>query len=618
MVNPGDALTRGRRFELHAPAKSTVFVGALVVLLACYIVWPTLLIIINSFNTSTLPQDPFSFGLDNWRTAFSKPGIFKAIWHTVLLWVLYTGISFPVAVFIAWSLARLPMPRSYTLEFMFWVSFMMPTIAVTTGWIMLLDPNLGFINILARKLPFIDLYLFDIFSIPGIVWVHLMSSAISGKVMLLTPAFRNMDSTMEEASRMAGASTLQTMLRVTLPVMTPILIVVFALNTVRLFESFEIEQLMGVRFNFFVYSTKLFSLIRDEVPQWGQATALGSITLIMIAILLPLQRWMIGRRNFETVTGRFRPGLVDIGAWRWVVFGFIVALLFFLTIAPFFSLLLGSFMNRIGYFQLTPIFTFEHWTFVFRDAQFWIGIKTTLVLAFSTALISPILFSIFAYILVRTKWRFRAALETMIWMSAAIPGILSSIGLLWLILGTEIAGVRPFVPIYGTIYALIIVVILQGKLTGTTFIKGVFVQLGSELEEASRIAGAGWVRTYLRIWMPLIMPTLILLGTFNFVLAASTTSSIILLSQVGTKTLSILALELSSPGLGMREEAGVVTIFIIMMTVGVALVARRFGLQVGVRHDARARDAARQGVSGGTPAPAPAGSRAALPSTDMR
>ena len=605
MAKLGGTLTRRQPLlELHRPASSTVFVAVLVILLAGYILYPTLLILINSFNTSAIPQQGFNFGLDNWQIAFTKPGIFTALWHTVLIWFLYTGISFPVAVLIAWSLARLHIPGSYTLEFMFWVSFMFPTIAVATGWIMLLDPNLGFINILAAQLPFVDRFIFDIFSVPGIVLVHLLSTAISAKVMLLTPAFRNMDSTMEEASRMAGASTFKTMIRVTLPVMTPILVVVFALNTVRLFESFEIEWLLGVRFNYFVYSTKLFSLIRDEVPQWGQATALGSITLIMIAILLPLQRWLLGRRNFETVTGRFRPGFIEIGRWRWVIFGGIVTLLFLLTVAPFLSLILGSFMNRIGYFEWVPIFTLDHWKFVFNDGQFWDGIRTTLILAFSTALISPILFSIFAYILVRTKWRFRAALETMIWLSAAIPGLLSSIGLLWAVLGTEFFGWRPFLPLYGTIYLLILVVILQGKLTSTTFIKGVFIQLGSELEEASRIAGANWVQTYLRVWMPLIMPTLILLGTFNFVLAASTTSSIILLSAIGTKTLSILTLELSSPGLGMREEAGVVTIVIIMMTVGVALVARRFGLQLGVRHDARARDAARQGaaVTGGSAA----------------
>ncbi|MDA0799886.1 MAG: iron ABC transporter permease [Chloroflexi bacterium] len=581
---------------MHQPSKSSVFVGLLVLFLVGYIVYPTLLIVINSFNIAALPQDPFDFGLDNWTTAFTKPGIFTAIWHTVLLWFLYTTISFPVAVLISWSLARLPIPGSYTLEFFFWVSFMMPAIAVATGWIMLMDPYLGFLNKLLIKLPFIDSGPFNIFSIPGIVWVQLMSHAISGKVMLLTPAFRNMDSTMEEASRMAGASTFKTMMKVTLPVMTPILIVVFALNTVRLFESFEIEQLLGTRFNFFVYSTKLFSLLRDDPAEWGQATALGSLTLLIIAILLPLQRWLTGRRNFETITGKFKPGLIDIGRWRWVVFGGIITLVFFLTLAPFLSLVLGSFMNRIGYFQLTPIFTTEHWTFVFDDQQFWDGIKTTLILAFSTAFISPVLFSVFAYILVRTKWRFRGTLESLIWLSAAIPGILSSLGLLWAILGTSIGGFRPFVPIYGTIYSLIIVVVLQGKLTGTTFIKGIFIQLGSELEEASRISGANWIKTYIRVWLPLIMPTLILLGTFNFVLAASTTSSIILLSGVGTKTLSILALELSSPGLGLREEAGVVTIIIIMMTVGVALVARRFGLRLGVRHDARSKDAARQGA----------------------
>ncbi|MEE8518380.1 MAG: hypothetical protein V3S98_04575, partial [Dehalococcoidia bacterium] len=255
MANIRGALTERRQgLKIRTPEKSTVVVGAMVVVLGAYVLYPTLLILINSFNVSTIPQAPFELGLDNWRVAFTKPGIFTAVWHTLMLWFLYTGISFPVAVFIAWALARLPIPHSHTLEFMFWVSFMMPAIAIATGWIMLLDPNLGFVNVLARRLPFIDRGIFDVFSVAGIVWVQLMAHAISGKVMLLTPAFRNMDSTMEEASRMAGASTFKTMMRVTLPVMTPILIVVFALNTVRLFESFEIEQLLGIRFNFFVYS----------------------------------------------------------------------------------------------------------------------------------------------------------------------------------------------------------------------------------------------------------------------------------------------------------------------------------------------------------------------------
>jgi ABC-type Fe3+ transport system permease subunit len=192
-----EAITRRDSWlRMHQPDKSTIFVGSLVVFLAGYVLYPTILIVSNSFNLALSPRDPFDFGFDNWVDAFTKPGIFTAIWHTVLLWALYTFISFPLAVLISWSLARMPIPGSYTLEFLFWVSFMMPAIAVATGWIMLMDPNLGFINKLLVKLPFIDKGPFNIFSIPGIVWVQLMSHAISGKVMLLTPAFRNMDSTM--------------------------------------------------------------------------------------------------------------------------------------------------------------------------------------------------------------------------------------------------------------------------------------------------------------------------------------------------------------------------------------------------------------------------------------
>ena len=73
--------------------------------------------------------------------------------------------------------------------------------------------------------------------------------------------------------------------------------------------------------------------------------------------------------------------------------------------------------------------------------------------------------------------------------------------------------------------------ILQGKLLATQMSKGVFLQLGGDIEEAARISGAGWLRTYITIWIPLLMPMLVMLGVFNFVLAANATSIIILLSD---------------------------------------------------------------------------------------
>jgi len=139
--------------------------------------------------------------------------------------------------------------------------------------------------------------------------------------------------------------------------------------------------------------------------------------------------------------------------------------------------------------------------------------------------------------------------------------------------------------LFGTIWALLIVVILQGKTTGVNIMKGVLVQVGADMEEAARVSGAGWIRTYFLIWLPLLMPTLMLLAVMNFVSAAGATSSIILLASRDTMTLSLMALELSSNAVSDREAASIISIFIIFFTLTGALIIRYFGRRLGVRHD---------------------------------
>jgi ABC-type Fe3+ transport system permease subunit len=151
---------------------------------------------------------------------------------------------------------------------------------------------------------------------------------------------------------------------------------------------------------------------------------------------------------------------------------------------------------------------------------------------------------------------------------------------------------------------LILVVIIQGKTTGTNIFKGVFAQVGKDMEEQARVSGAGWLRTYFRVWIPLLMPTWILIATHTFVIAANTTSSIILLADRSTRTLSILALEFASPEIAMREEASIISIFLIVLTVGIASVARAFGLRLGVQHEHRL-----SGTAAGDAAQNPAPSR---------
>ena len=562
------------------PKMGTFIMAVLILFFGFYVVYPILLIFVQSFNVAGVIAGEYSFSFDNWRKAFAEPGILESLGNTVLVFASYTAVSFPLAVVIAWLLARTKMRWSRGLEFMFWVSFMLPNLTTTIGWTLLLDPYFGFINVLAQKLPFVNGPLFNIYSVEGIVFAHLMANALSQKVMLLTPAFRNMNITLEEAGRISGAGSLKTMMRITLPVMVPAMVVVFMLNLVRMFNSFEIEQILGTPIRFYVYSTRIYELVRHtEPPAYGQATALASLTLLIILAIIPLQRWLLGRRQYTTISGNYKPGVTDLGLLQPVAFGLVLFIVAMLTIVPVLTLLGGSFMTRAGFFQATPTYTLGHWKMVLADPIFFRALKTTFILAITTAIVSPVIFSMIAYILVRKKWPGNATLDSIFWFSAGIPGMLSGLGLLWVIVGTP--GLSW---LFGTIWILIIVTVLQGKLTAVQMFKSSFLQMGQDMEEAARTSGASWTYAYFRIWLPLIAPTLVLIGILNFTLAAGATSSVILLASRDTITLSLLALEYMTSAAGSsREVAGIISLFVVAMTTGLALVARWFGFQIGVK-----------------------------------
>ncbi len=539
-----------------------------------YILYPLCLILINSFNIATIAEDPV-YGFGAWIEAFSEYGVREALWNTLKVTLIRQSIVFVIGVFLAWVLARTNIPFARGFEFFFWISFMLPSVATTYGWMLLLDPDTGLVNSWFSNM--FGVMPFNIYSLWGIIWVHTLSG-LDTKVMILTPAFRRMDSNMEEASRMSGASTLRTMFKVTLPVMTPVLIVVMLLSLVRLFESFETELLLGVPWGFYVYSTMIVDLARQEPPLTNQAAALGSLILLFLAVFIPLQRKLIGRRQFTTVTSQFKPKIIDLGAWKYVAVGGLSLTCFLAVGVPIISVLGGSLMVRFGFFNLPTTWTTEYWAIAVQDPRLMLALKNTLIIACSAALIGPFLFSIIAYIIVRTRLPGRSTLDSICWLPSAVPGVLSGLGLLWMFLGTPV-----FRPMYGTIFLLIIASMMGGVTLATQVFKANFVQLGKELEEASRMSGAGFWGTYFHVVLPLMAQTMVLIGVLKFLFAARSASSVILLATSETRTLALLALDQIAAGY--REAASITVLLIVVLTTGIAVVARILGLRVGIRGD---------------------------------
>ena len=540
------------------------------------ILLPVVLLIFNSFSAA-LPGEPFRLGLDAWRHAFENPRILESVLNTLKLLLAIHGTALPLGVIIAWILARTDLPWRHGFEFMFWISFFLPTLSILLGWILCLDPEYGVFNKALMALPFIDKAPFNIYSFWGIVSAHLVSHAITVKVMLLTPTFRNIDASLEEASEICGASRFATLFRIIVPATLPAIIAILLLAMIRAMQSFEIELVLGPAFGFYVYSTQVYALIGQEPPDFGAASALATVGLLLITPLIFVQRWIGMRRKYTTVSGKMKTQPVRLGRWRLPILIFMILVVSVLIVIPLFFLGLGSLMKLFGFFEIKDPWTFDHWHVVFTDETFRQSVINTLIMSSGAAILAIVLMSLVAYFSVRSTFRGRALLDFVSWLPFAVPGILFGLGLLYVFLEIPM-----FRSLYGTMWLLIFATVITSMTFGTQVLKSHMLQLSQDLEEASRTVGATWIRTFTRVVMPIIVPAVLLVGTTNFIGAARDVASVALVATAGTKTLALLQLDYMVQG--RYGAAAVVSFVVITLSTGLALLARVLGLRIGLRN----------------------------------
>src|SRR5512141_1577660 len=117
----------------------------LLIIVAFLVLTPLFLMILNSFQTAR-PGQPIVWGMEGWVKAFTTPGIVKAMTNTITLAITRQAIALLVGAYFAWLIARTDIPMKSTLEFLFWLSFFLPALPQTMGWILLLDPKYGLFN----------------------------------------------------------------------------------------------------------------------------------------------------------------------------------------------------------------------------------------------------------------------------------------------------------------------------------------------------------------------------------------------------------------------------------------------------------------------------------------
>lgn len=569
---PIDPRTSSFRFTFQS---SNFILGILVLtVVAVGTLLPVLFLFWGSFNIGG-PSQQASYGLANWQAAFSDPRVFDAIWTTVRLAVTRVAIAVVAGILFAWLIARTDMPGGSAFELLFWVAFFTPALPLTLGWILLLDPDTGLINQLLTRMPFIGEGPFNVYSFWGIVWIHLTATSIPVAVILFAPAFRQMSAALEDSARMCGASALMTLRRITVPLLVPAILPATVIMLIRSLEAFEIELLVGTPVGIYVYSTRIYDLIDESPPQYGMATALGSLFLIMIFLLAGLYLFYIRGRRFTTITGQgFSTERIRLGRWRWFAAGLCGLYLFFSFGLSLFFLILGSFMRRFGFFDLDHPFTLEHWVQLFEDPILTSSLMNSLLLGTASALLAVFLFSLVAYVIVRSQLMGRQVMDMIVWAPWAIPGVLMGLALVWLYLATPLRSV-----LYGSMTGLVLAMVLKELPVGTQLLKAGFARLGNELEEAARMCGAAWTLTYRRVVLPLVAPVLINVAVLTFQGAVRDIASIIFLYSNESRPLSILMLEYSFGG--EMERGAAVGILLVLMISVMAVITRRLGFRPG-------------------------------------
>ncbi len=566
-LTPGRGLPRrrGRTDGLRDDQRWSPPLLGVLGILGLLVVGPVVIMLILTFQTAPVGM-PAAWSVESWIDVLSRPRVWETVWNTVSLALIRQVLAMGIGIWMAWLIARTDLPLGRVFEFACWVAVFLPPLTITLGWIMVFNPATGIVNGWLVSLPFIDEAPFDIFSREGIIWVSLLATSLPIKVMLLAPAFRNLDAALEEASTASGASIFRTFRHIVLPVMAPAILVAFIFGLVRSLESFEIELILGLPARIDVLGTLIYRSVNSAPPDFSSASVVG---VLMLALLLPLVVWQqtyTAKRSYTTVTGRMSAGRRSLGRWKWPVFGIVAFITFLMTIFPMTMVILGTFMRRFGRFGIPDPWTLENWETVLNSRQLADGLGNTLFLAFATAFVAITVFAVLAYVIVNTRLRGRGVLDFFVWLPSMLPGVV--VGLAYVILFLSVPFLRPA---YGTVGILVIVTGLATITLSTQMVKSSLRQLGAELEEGSRTAGATWGYTFRRIVMPLVAPTVAVVGILAFSSAARATGNVALLSTPGNRPLSVYQLNLMAE---LRlETASVVGVIIMAITLSVSLVA---------------------------------------------
>ena len=543
---------------------------SLLVIVGFLTVCPVVMLAIGSFSAGFGRFDRFTWM--KYVEAYSDPEFLAVLWNTLVFTTGSAIVTTVLALFLAYMNTRTNIPFKFIFGVVTILPMMIPHILFTASWAMLLNPNNGMLNRLLMEIFGLKTSVFNIYTIPGMILVEsLLDLPIA--YLVIVPAMSAFDVSLEESSRVCGASTLGTLFRITLPVLRPAILSSVILVIVRSLASFAVPSVIGMPGRIYVYASHIYRIVATGfAPDYGKAAAVGMSALAASMVLIVVYRHLTGEsERFVTISSRgFKPTLIDLKGWRYPAFAAVGCLCFLLIVLPLLVLFYSSMLPYI----MTPsakafsMMSWKNWMTVLNDPISLLSLKNSLFLGFVGASLGVVLSVLVAYVIVKVRTKASGLLESLSFLSFSFPGIVIGVGFMWFFVRT---------PLYATLSALLIGYIATYLPYGVKPLSSAFVQIHSHLEESSRVCGASPLYTMRRIVLPLLIPGMVSGWILMATMFVRELTVSVVLSRPGTEVLAVQILRFAEDGLWGRLSAlGIIMIFISSSLVVIAsLVGRK-------------------------------------------
>jgi iron(III) transport system permease protein len=472
-------------------------------------------------------RPPTAYGFDNFNGIFQYPQI---LLNTLTVSVAATVMALVFGFVMAWILTRTNVPGRHLFEQLMAVPYYLTPLLGALAWSLLGSPESGFINQIWRALGG-DGHLIDINTAYGIAWVMALFEGSVAFVMIAA-VMKSMDPALEEASQIMGASRTRTMLRITLPLVIPGVLGAAIFVFAEMLGSFAAALVLGLPSRYYVITTAIYQLVQQYPPKIQVAAAMGVSLFAVMFFMLFLYRRIVMAGSYVTITGKaFRPRVADVGPLRYVLFGVCLLYLFAAVGLPLVTLLYASLQKIAVAFPAAGNWTLENFRVAMTMNAVRSALSNSLLLAFATATIGVVLMGLLAWLIYRSRLPGGALIEYIVMFPQAVPRLVFAFGLMW-------AWVVFPIPIYGTLWLLLIAYITVFLPLGVRTIAGVMLQIDKSLEECAQMCGASWAFRVRTVTIPLLVPGLVAAWLLLFIASVRELGASILLMGPHSKVIT--------------------------------------------------------------------------------